>query len=549
MAVKTVIAPQVKKPAVQQVKKAAPAPNSSTVPLLSKPAPKASFLQTTGSTPVKKGGASSWVFNTPRQKKTGNSESGSSALGNPGITQRFLKAVTPEGASRPKAKAPVAPAGQPVSKKPAPQPPVKSVKPGLKDNKDKKQPPVKKNTGAVIPAPKQPAVKEEKLKAPVKNNNNAAKDLLTGNVPHKVNSSPGAGQAKEQSAAAQPKTIQPVKSVNNTKGNPNAVNNPDTAKQGEERSKNVMNKELQEARQGGRTEVSYEAGKPTVVKPNSTALSRIQAAEKKSSMVKPAQPVPKAVARPVKKVTPPARKKPAFKKAAAPKAAPKSVKPAPAAKEEKLDLQKHVPNQPLTVAQVGQSIQRGEHKTGKAQVQQRLAQSSNLAAQSVTKLKAAATQKKTIVTGKKNAVISQIAAQAQQHEQATETLITERISQLQQTKEEKTSALDQSHQDTIQQHTGTTTANRENGHNSLQDKKKNFRQRVQTLIRLPAPLTSARTDCRLGSKRRRVLLFAWETLLPNCGPLPQSSQRLAIITSEFLLVFQLVLGSVLVRYR
>ncbi len=54
-------------------------------------------------------------------------------------------------------------------------------------------------------------------------------------------------------------------------------------------------------------------------------------------------------------------------------------------------------------------------------------------------------------------------------------------------------------------------------------------QRVQTFI-LPAPPASkrTRTDCRFGLNRRRVLLLAWETLFPNCGPFPHTSQRLAI---------------------
>jgi hypothetical protein len=30
-------------------------------------------------------------------------------------------------------------------------------------------------------------------------------------------------------------------------------------------------------------------------------------------------------------------------------------------------------------------------------------------------------------------------------------------------------------------------------------------------------------------KRRRVLLFACETLFPNCGPFPHTSQRFAIL--------------------
>src|SRR5215813_12604569 len=54
-------------------------------------------------------------------------------------------------------------------------------------------------------------------------------------------------------------------------------------------------------------------------------------------------------------------------------------------------------------------------------------------------------------------------------------------------------------------------------------------QVVQTFMRRAPPCgVCTRIDCRFGSKRRGVRLFACETLLPNCGPLPQTSQRLAI---------------------
>jgi len=53
--------------------------------------------------------------------------------------------------------------------------------------------------------------------------------------------------------------------------------------------------------------------------------------------------------------------------------------------------------------------------------------------------------------------------------------------------------------------------------------------RVQALILLFAPEGSfTRTGWRFGLNRRRVLLFACETLFPNCGPLPQMSHRFAI---------------------
>jgi uncharacterized protein len=41
------------------------------------------------------------------------------------------------------------------------------------------------------------------------------------------------------------------------------------------------------------------------------------------------------------------------------------------------------------------------------------------------------------------------------------------------------------------------------------------------------PASRMRTDCKLGSQRRRVLRIEWLTLLPDAGPLPQTSHRLA----------------------
>src|SRR5947209_19607715 len=56
-------------------------------------------------------------------------------------------------------------------------------------------------------------------------------------------------------------------------------------------------------------------------------------------------------------------------------------------------------------------------------------------------------------------------------------------------------------------------------------------QLVHTFIRRAPPCGNlTRIDCRLGLKTRGVRLLACETLLPNCGPLPQTAQRLAMIT-------------------
>src|SRR6266480_4919808 len=55
---------------------------------------------------------------------------------------------------------------------------------------------------------------------------------------------------------------------------------------------------------------------------------------------------------------------------------------------------------------------------------------------------------------------------------------------------------------------------------------------VQTRIRFTTPFTTTRTRCRLGYQRRGVLLFAWLTLCPVMGPLPQISHTRAIDRSD-----------------
>src|SRR5439155_15752051 len=55
-----------------------------------------------------------------------------------------------------------------------------------------------------------------------------------------------------------------------------------------------------------------------------------------------------------------------------------------------------------------------------------------------------------------------------------------------------------------------------------------LRQRVQTRMRRVVPFTTARTRWRFGYQRRLVLLFAWLTLCPDMGPLPQISQTRAM---------------------
>src|SRR5512132_3017389 len=48
-----------------------------------------------------------------------------------------------------------------------------------------------------------------------------------------------------------------------------------------------------------------------------------------------------------------------------------------------------------------------------------------------------------------------------------------------------------------------------------------LRQRVQTFTFVIFPSIKVRTTCRFGFHVRRVLLFAWDTLLPNATPLSQ----------------------------
>ena len=55
---------------------------------------------------------------------------------------------------------------------------------------------------------------------------------------------------------------------------------------------------------------------------------------------------------------------------------------------------------------------------------------------------------------------------------------------------------------------------------------------VQTTICLVLPLFCTRTRCKFGSQRRLLKLWAWLTLLPTTGPLPQISQRLDISFSS-----------------
>src|ERR1700739_1673014 len=53
-------------------------------------------------------------------------------------------------------------------------------------------------------------------------------------------------------------------------------------------------------------------------------------------------------------------------------------------------------------------------------------------------------------------------------------------------------------------------------------------QLAHTRMRLGLPFTSAFTACRFTFQRRLVTLCACEMLLPNCGPLPQTSHPCAI---------------------
>ena len=54
-------------------------------------------------------------------------------------------------------------------------------------------------------------------------------------------------------------------------------------------------------------------------------------------------------------------------------------------------------------------------------------------------------------------------------------------------------------------------------------------QRVQARMARTVPLTLARTRCRFGRHVRLLRLFAWLTLLPTEGCLPQILHSLAMI--------------------
>jgi len=58
-----------------------------------------------------------------------------------------------------------------------------------------------------------------------------------------------------------------------------------------------------------------------------------------------------------------------------------------------------------------------------------------------------------------------------------------------------------------------------------------FKQEVQTVIFLGTPSITTRTFCKLGRKRRLVILLAWDTLFPVIGFFPHISQTLAIFIS------------------
>jgi hypothetical protein len=67
-------------------------------------------------------------------------------------------------------------------------------------------------------------------------------------------------------------------------------------------------------------------------------------------------------------------------------------------------------------------------------------------------------------------------------------------------------------------------------------------QRVQTRALTALPFSATiRTLFRFGSQRRRVLLWAWETLFPVAGPLPQILQTLAMTFSLYCLTTRSVL--------
>lgn len=51
------------------------------------------------------------------------------------------------------------------------------------------------------------------------------------------------------------------------------------------------------------------------------------------------------------------------------------------------------------------------------------------------------------------------------------------------------------------------------------------------LERAAQRLDAVVTSIRFGRKRRRVLLLAWDTLFPDIGPVPVSSQRRAMAST------------------
>ena len=490
--------------------------------VLPRPAPRLSFLNKAAGQPVKKETRSSWAFagNQKRNDQKGKENIPAPAQAaaieaNPAARQQVVQQLMPPVQALP------APAMKPAVKA-TPKTVAPAPKPGAKKTAPKKA------------AKKQAAPKKDKQqkRAPKKLDLKPVSKTKTNNPGNKTRppASPVKPPATHPATTVQAKTPATAKRAT-------PPLNIDPAKkispaQSEKRSSDLMKNELKEAERGGRSEVRFVPGQATVVKPNTSAKAAARAADKPVSINRPAATTAPAPARPTRSPKPvkaPKAKKIIAKKPVA-KKMPAQDKKTEVPKTEPFNIEQHVAKRPLSMPEVSQVIQRGEHLTGRAQVQQRLARGNNIAAQAKGRVRSTATQKKTAITTQKQTVTQQIGVQATQYEEASAEFFDQKINDLRSNQEEKLNTLQIEQGRTVQQHQTTTTQNKENGHNSLEDKKTAFRNHVNAEKAELTRLANAEADRCDGELETAAVqaLREGETIAGNYrgseDPLPEQRQ-------------------------
>jgi hypothetical protein len=467
---RTIPAPKPKPaaPAKQPAGAALQKPGATTT-VLPRPAPRLSFLNKAAGQPVKKETRSSWAF-TGNQKR--NDQKGKENIpapaqaaaieANPAARQQVAQRLMPPVQPLP---APTKPAAKAAPKTVAPEPKQAPKKTALKKAPKKQVAPKKDKQQKQ--APKKLDIKPVN-KTKTNNQDNKTKQpspRVKPPVTHPVTTV----QAKTPATAKRatpPLNIDPAKKI--------------SPAQSEKRSSDLMKNELKEAERGGRSEVRFVPGQATVVKPNTSAKAAARAADKPVSINRPVAataPTPARATRSPKPVKAPKAKKITAKKTAA-KKMPAQDKKTEVPKTEPFNIEQHVAKRSLSMPEVSQVIQRGEHLTGRAQVQQRLARGNSIATQAKGRVRSTATQKKTAITTQKQTITQQIGTQATQYEEASAEFFDQKINDLRSNQEEKLNTLQTEQERTVQQHQTTTTQNKESGHNSLQEKKTAFRNHV-----------------------------------------------------------------------